>query len=173
MCACNVIFFSLNMYQFVYVPFDLCLCMCCSHTLGKYTPVQWHNFMLSKVEKMQSGLPLFLCEGLWLLSRDGSVAPAVLSLACAAFHQECFHWASVPLTFYLLEFWAFLFFVALQDDLGSSWIFSSLAPKWVISTRVPWLENGIRNQICSGVLITVSLLSGNRLCRVIKYIHTY
>lgn len=152
----------------------ICVCVCAVLILWKNIPVQWHNFTLSKVEKMQSGLPLFLC--VWGCGCCPVMAvlhccsvPGLCSLAIrSAFIGPPFLWHS-----YLLEFWAFLFFVALQDDLGSLWIFSALAPKWVISTRVPLLENGIRNQICSGVLITVSLLSGNRLCRVIKYMHTY
>lgn len=80
--------------------------------------------------------------GLRLLSRDGGVAlysvPGLCSPAIrSALIGPPFLWHSC-----LLEFWALLFFVALQDDLGSS---SVLALKQVISTRVPLLENGIRN----------------------------
>lgn len=58
--------------------------------------------------------------------------PARLCLPSGVLASASLLWHSC-----LPEFWALLCFVALQDDLGSSWLFSALALKQVISARVP------------------------------------
>ena len=167
MCACIVVF-SLWTCTSLCMPLLICGCVFAVLILWKNMPAQWHDFMLSKVETVQSGLPVLLCAGLRLLSRDGGVAllfcPRPVQPIRSALIGPPFPWHSC-----LLEFWALLFFVALHDDLGSP---SALALQQLISKgSLCWrMVLGTRFALrCSSQFHCFQIT----VCRVIKYMCTY